>query len=182
MAVLVPYNRINLPNVMERKEAERAAPCVRDSPECGLWAQQAGEAVIPPGLTATACLSSAKGRLFPDSWGGKGRSRQLVELISKQECLLHEENPLLHTTPGAEHLQTPGCLLNVALGPSNSVPKAKTRSEFHEPNLRHKVSVLLWLAHRGTFPCYCMERSFTISSTRDTEQSYTTWRWKSQQI
>lgn len=140
--------------------------------------------MIPPGLTATVCLNFAKGRLFPDSQGGKGRRRQLVELISKQEfpCLLHEENSLLHTTRGAEHLQTPGCLLSIALGPSNSVPKAKTRSEFHEPNLQQKVSVLLWFPHRGTFPCYCMERSFTTSSTRDTEHSYTTCRWKSQQI
>lgn len=32
-------DRINLPNMMESKEAERAALCVRDSPECGLWAQ-----------------------------------------------------------------------------------------------------------------------------------------------
>lgn len=75
-----------------------------------------------------------------------------MELISKQQefpCLMHEENPLLHTTTGAEHLQTPGCLLNI--GPSNSVPIAKTRSELHEPKLQRKVCVLLWFPHRGIF-------------------------------
>lgn len=115
-AWLLIRDGINFPNVMERKEAERAALCVRDSPECELWTQREGEAVIPPGLAAMVCPNNAKDRLFPDSPGDKGRSRQLVELIFKQQefsCPLHEENPLLHTTTAAEHLQTTGCRLNI---------------------------------------------------------------------